>query len=300
MFCLALAVKHIPSSLPPLVLALLTGLNAAAVGLIFLAAYKLTQLTAVDSVTRIVLFSSAAIATCYISPWLFPVLTVSGGIVTFIWDLNHVQNAVRKSQAGIKNFRKSPRQLEGLVDEDLKESSKARGDTFSIEESQLPGPNAQEMHSLSHVGDGRGSPNSHDVGKYEPTASTSRPAESSTLHRRQYPTVERSASEDTPTAPDQPQTTTPINFNLSLTQSLILVGAFVSVLVMLLVLQATLRGASRELKLVTNLFVGGTILFGGGPVVIPLLQVRQWLPISVLRSYSHETSLIQHWEVLLY
>lgn len=82
----AFAVRRIPSTLPPIVFALFTGLNAATVGLVALAAYQLSKKVVTDKPTRLLLFFSAAIASCYDSQWLYPVLMVAGGLTTLIVD----------------------------------------------------------------------------------------------------------------------------------------------------------------------------------------------------------------------
>jgi hypothetical protein len=66
---------------------------------------------------------------------------------------------------------------------------------------------------------------------------------------------------------------TPINFHLSITESIIYVSLFFALLISILVVAGTITNPPRALKLFSNLLTAGTILFGGGPVVIPLLQV---------------------------
>jgi chromate transport protein ChrA len=70
MAVLGVGVSSIPSSIPNIVLALLTGLNAATVGLIALAAFNLSKSTITDKITRLILFGSAAFGICYHAPWV--------------------------------------------------------------------------------------------------------------------------------------------------------------------------------------------------------------------------------------
>ncbi|KAF9513252.1 hypothetical protein BS47DRAFT_1393497 [Hydnum rufescens UP504] len=88
MSALGFAVQKFPNELPQIVLAVLTGINAAgslipteyahavcltrssAVGLIALAAYKLSLTTVTDRITRLLLCLSAAIGLLYTSIWL--------------------------------------------------------------------------------------------------------------------------------------------------------------------------------------------------------------------------------------
>jgi chromate transport protein ChrA len=70
MAILGVGVRSIPSNIPDIVLALLTGLNAAALGLIALAAFNLSKSTITDKLTRLILFGSAAFGICYHAPWV--------------------------------------------------------------------------------------------------------------------------------------------------------------------------------------------------------------------------------------
>jgi len=70
MAVLGVGVRSIPKDIPSIALATLTGLNAATVGLIALAAYNLSKSTITDRITRLVLFSSAAFGICYHAPWV--------------------------------------------------------------------------------------------------------------------------------------------------------------------------------------------------------------------------------------
>jgi chromate transport protein ChrA len=98
---LGAGVAHIPDVLPPLVLALLTGLNAAAVGLIALAAVQLATASATDRLTLLLLWLTAAFGICYHAPWMYPTLIAAGGITTLVWDFRRVwwRTLTRKRQA---------------------------------------------------------------------------------------------------------------------------------------------------------------------------------------------------------
>jgi chromate transport protein ChrA len=86
MAALAVGISRIPDTLPPIVLALLTGLNAAAVGLISLAAFQLAMSSGTDGITRLLLWLSASFGICYHAPWMYPTLIAAGGLSTFVWD----------------------------------------------------------------------------------------------------------------------------------------------------------------------------------------------------------------------
>ena len=113
MAVLGVGVRSIPNNIPDIALALLTGLNAATVGLIALAAFNLSKTTITDKITRFVLFASAAFGICYHAPWvsapfkcmrdafdgihiiftnfhqMYPTLMAVGGITTLVWDNRH-------------------------------------------------------------------------------------------------------------------------------------------------------------------------------------------------------------------
>jgi chromate transport protein ChrA len=74
MAVLGVGVRSIPNNIPDIALALLTGLNAATVGLIALAAFNLSKSTITDKITRFVLFASAAFGICYHAPWVSALL----------------------------------------------------------------------------------------------------------------------------------------------------------------------------------------------------------------------------------
>lgn len=70
MAALGAGVRSFPDTLPPIVYGLLTGLNAAAVGLIALAAYQLSSAAVTDGVTRLTVLASASFGICYHAPWV--------------------------------------------------------------------------------------------------------------------------------------------------------------------------------------------------------------------------------------
>lgn len=76
------------------------GLNAAALGLVCLAAHQLSGKVVTDPATRLLVFFSGAIASCYESQWLYPVLMVAGGLTTFTVDFaQQRRDKARRAQA---------------------------------------------------------------------------------------------------------------------------------------------------------------------------------------------------------
>lgn len=215
MLALGFGVRKIPATLPAVVLAMLSGLNAAAVGLIALAAYKLSSTTATDKVTLAVLFVSGATAVCYESKWLFPVLVVAGGLTTLIWD----------RRAALKRRRDTTREA-------------TRPDTAE----QIPDRTSQDIEMA-------------------PVQNTN---DASTVVQRKPPSV----AEVQP--PSEPKTS--IYFTISLRVAIALLLAFIGLLVSVIVVRGSLHPPPRPLDVFVNFLIAGSIIFGGGPVVVPLLQ----------------------------
>lgn len=86
MYGLSLGVQRIGTTLPSPVYAFLSGLNAATVGGIALAAVQLSRKVITDRLTRAILLSSACAGLCYSAMWYYPTLIFGGGFATLLWD----------------------------------------------------------------------------------------------------------------------------------------------------------------------------------------------------------------------
>src|SRR5579862_7864140 len=86
MYGLALGIARVNESLPEPVYALISGLNAATVGIIALAAVQLAQSAITDRLSRILVFLGATAGMLYNALWYFPVLMLAAGVVTVAWD----------------------------------------------------------------------------------------------------------------------------------------------------------------------------------------------------------------------
>lgn len=117
MFGFGFGVKHISNTLPDIVFALFSGLNAAAVGLIALAAYNLSNKVITDRITRLEVFISAAFATCFDAQWLYPVLMAVGGLVTLVWDSSAPLRFKLKAEIDPVTLRLRSRRVRGSKDE---------------------------------------------------------------------------------------------------------------------------------------------------------------------------------------
>ncbi|KAM0751049.1 hypothetical protein T439DRAFT_380067 [Meredithblackwellia eburnea MCA 4105] len=294
MFSLALAVSHLPASLPPIVLALLTGLNASAVGLILSAATQLSRATAPSKSTKLILFATAGIGVCTQAVWLFPVLTIGGGLITFILDwsvaknletwvrikLGRRQNAALEElglppAVGNAGFTRTVGMSHSLAHDAYPPPSEPAPARITGSATRLPTPppDAYDEHepqkeSSSHP---TGRTQAGSIQSASPSFYALHHPPSATHSLRRRPTSGTSSdapSEPPPLGLDR----TPINFHLSIFQSGLVITLFFTILISILVLRSSLSHPSRALQLFCNFLTAGSILFGGGPVVIPLLQ----------------------------
>lgn len=81
-----IGISYITSSTPIWALRIEQCLSSAAVGLVALAGFRLASNIVKDRLQKILLLISAGLAICYSAPWLYPVLMVFGGVVTYTFD----------------------------------------------------------------------------------------------------------------------------------------------------------------------------------------------------------------------
>ena len=111
MYALAIGISHVSNVLPLPVYALLSGLNAATVGVIAFAAVQLATKAITDPLSRLIVVFSACAGLCYNALWYFPVLMVVGGISTVVWDL-WARNFVGKLKIRWRRWRPEAEDLE--------------------------------------------------------------------------------------------------------------------------------------------------------------------------------------------
>lgn len=93
-----MGIANIDEKLPAPVYALLTGLNAATVGIVALAAVQLSQKAITDKFTRILVFLGGTAGILYSALWYFPVLLVISGISAVVWDYRWAHRLVRMAR----------------------------------------------------------------------------------------------------------------------------------------------------------------------------------------------------------
>ncbi|EGX94422.1 chromate ion transporter [Cordyceps militaris CM01] len=233
MFGLALGVGRIGASLPAPVYALLSGLNAATVGIILLAAVQLSEKIITDKMTRLLVFAGAAAGLLYNALWYFPLLILAGGIVAVVHDFRWLHKSFA---AAVRVIKRTGRRAPG----DQSESRHVEMDGFG-------GGGARPSDVAAN----------HDVVSDEMAGARALPLQ-----------TQEGSDEDARVVPASHQLT------MSWKVGLGIIGLFLVSFVVVMVLRGTANAARASLafRFFANMYLAGTIIFGGGPVVIPLLR----------------------------
>lgn len=243
MYGLSLGVSHIGETLPAPVYALLSGLNAATVGIIALAAVQLAGKAITDKVTRALVFFGGAAGMLYTALWYYPVLMLGAGIVTVVWDYRWLH---RLSRPFWRRQLSPPDGTNEHISADQSSSGQvtaaANGEDIerSIHLRRIPATEQRGMNSAvvePHL---------------STTDSTGPRPESRTTSRIIPPNIQ-------------------LNF-LTWKTGIYIISAFSLTFLAIMLLRSLLKSPPLGLSLFANLYLAGTIIFGGGPVVIPLLR----------------------------
>lgn len=229
MYGLSIGVSNVSETLPRAVYALLSGLNAATVGIIVLAAVELSQKAITDPITRVLVFLAGAAGMMYNALWYFPLLMALAGMATVVHDYRWLHGPVRKVAGVFGKRRTAPREEE----EGVQMEERAGRDT----DSQLPPRDSRDTQG-------------------PPT-----------------PPPERTDDERATSTADEPRIIPPQRrLNMSWKVGLGIVVAFLLSFTVVMVLRGVLPHKPLLYRLFANMYLAGTIIFGGGPVVIPLLR----------------------------
>ncbi|KIX95850.1 uncharacterized protein Z520_08558 [Fonsecaea multimorphosa CBS 102226] len=237
MYGLSLGVQHINTVLPGAAYAFLSGLNSSIVGIVALAAVQLADKAIKDRLSRILVIFGACAGLCYNALWYFPLLILGGGIATAIWD-TRLRQALARWRRRLRERRSRP---EPAVEETGNESSQS----IELTAVQSESSNAVQRRAGASVAQSANAA-SPKLGE----ASTSAPA---TAHAAAPSTDMRS-------------------HGISVPMGLIIIAVFFASFIAIIVTRGLLKSTPRPLDLFANMYLAGTIIFGGGPVVIPLLR----------------------------
>lgn len=240
MYALALGISNVGETLPRAVYALLSGLNSATVGIVALAAVQLSEKAITDPLTRALVFLSAAAGLMYNALWYFPLLMILAGLAAVVHDFRWLHGPMRKIFYLGKKLGRAPRRRNGAVEEGHEQG-------HGVELGHRREGNAERVSSTRPSAENRpGNANNHNHDDH-PNPST---AES---ERRVVPPSHRLA----------------VNWK----SGLLIIVLFLLTFTAIMVLRGTLPNPiPRLFALFANMYLAGTIIFGGGPVVIPLLR----------------------------
>ncbi|KAK4203005.1 chromate transporter-domain-containing protein [Triangularia verruculosa] len=233
MFGLSIGVSSIDENLPRIVYALLSGLNSATVGVIALAAVELSQKAITDPLTRIIVFVTAAAGMLYNALWYFPVLMLVSGVATLVNDYRWIH-----------------RPLAALV------KSLKRKRAAHLEAGR---PNTATARSSHELGSTRS--------QTQPGPSSELPVSEDEANKNERPSG--STAENEPRIVPQE-----LRFNMSWKTGTVIIVSFFLSFIVAMVLRSVLPAPGPPIlyRLFSNMYLAGTIIFGGGPVVIPLLR----------------------------
>lgn len=233
MFGLSLGVTNINQSLPGAAYALLSGINAAVVGVIALATVELSTKAITDELTRFLVFFTASAGVLYNALWYFPVLMAASGLATLVYDFRWLHKPAR-AMVRLVTFWRRRRSApgSGAQQETGAELGVAR------DEQQLSGP----------AGGGD-------------TIGTSQ------ARNESQPGLLASTAEDEPRVIPQA-----LRINISWRTGVAIIALFFVSFLTFMILRGTLATPPLLYRLFANMYLAGTIIFGGGPVVIPLLR----------------------------
>lgn len=263
MFGFGFGVKHISNTLPDVVFALFSGLNAAAVGLIALAGYNLSTKVITDPITRLEVFISAAFATCFDAQWLYPVLMAAGGLVTLLWDWStpirsRLEAKITKSWCQLKRSKRRGKK-DDVVGNQCRDRDVEKGAVIS----------SNSVHDVNTT--------TSEIINNAPVLEPMDPAGPIQLVQQVDSIDVIKTSLDSPAGagdralgPASKHELSPY-FTLSIGKGLLISGSYVAFLVIVIILRATVTRA-RAFDFFVRIMLAGTIIFGGGPVVIPLLR----------------------------
>ena len=238
MYGLSIGVSNIGDTLPRPVYALLSGLNASTVGIILIAAVQLSDKAITDKITHLLVFLGGAAGILYNALWYFPLLIFLTGIATVVHDYRWLHGPIKAVVSVVKNLRRR----------------RPAEETQPVELSQEQSADQDATASSSGAAKQRNKAGTR----------SSRDNDKETL-----PVTENG---DPRTEPEPRIVPPERTLNFSWAFGLGIIVFFLVTFVVIMVLRGVLPVKSLEFSFFANMYLAGTIIFGGGPVVIPLLR----------------------------
>ena len=248
MYGLAVGISRVGSTLPDPVYALLSGLNAATVGIIALAGVRLSERAITDKLTRFLVYLGGALGNLYTALWYYPVLMLGSGLVTMLWDTGYLQ-----ALAGyLKSLLRKPTAKENLIHDIEKASWESNSRSSQGTDKPLPPP--PPIYSV------------YNTSIKKDQFSHPRPAPIPTNRRTTL------SSSDLPLDNNKSSSSSNNLTSMSWKLGSAIILLFFATFITSLALHATTKNPPQSFSLFSSLYLAGTIIFGGGPVVIPLLR----------------------------
>ncbi|KAH6888498.1 chromate transporter-domain-containing protein [Thelonectria olida] len=205
----------------------------------------LSQKAITDTITRVLVFLGATAGMMYNALWYFPLLMFLAGITAVVHDFRWLHGPIKAIVASFR--RKSRRAHDAAVEEAVEMQIQQEAATRNDHQES----NADVSTSIHDQDNHRSSP-------------PNRNDEDTTL-----PATEREAL----TADNEPRMVPEgRRLNVGWKFGLLIILLFLVSFIVVMVLRGTLPNKSRLYSLFANMYLAGTIIFGGGPVVIPLLR----------------------------
>ena len=251
MYGLALGISRVGATMPDPVYPLLSGLNAATVGIIALAAVRLATRAVTDKITRFLVYLSGIMGMLYTAIWYYPVLLVGAGCVTLIWDLRYLHAFAQFIKDLVRRRRK-----QSEISEDVEKRSSTT--LYPSTTTYRPSLELEKPLPALPPTSRNNSPRGARPQSVLPQGSVAPPTTPWSSENPSLPL--KTLKQDIPVMSWQ-------------VGSLIIV-LFVVTFATAIALSALVFKSNRLYSLFSSLYETGTIIVGGGPVVIPLLETN--------------------------
>lgn len=242
MYGLSIGVSNIGDTLPGPVYALLSGLNASTVGIIAVAAVQLSEKAITDKITRLLVLIGGSAGILYNALWYFPLLMFVAGCATVVHDYRWLHGPVK----AIVGFVQNPTNRFRSQEQDSVELSRVQ----SAHRDNNAASNAPSLRTSREQNEAVTRSSRDDNAQSLPIVENAPP--DAELEARVVPS-ERS-----------------LNFSWAFGLSIIVF--FFITFITVMVLRGKLAVRTYLFRFFANMYLAGTIIFGGGPVVIPLLR----------------------------
>lgn len=250
MYGLSVGISRVGNTLPLPVYALISGLNAATVGIIALAAVRLAEKAITDRLTRALVYLGGIMGILYTALWYYPVLMIGAGITTTVWDMRLLHRIARFCKNGMKKPASAEKEVDEIkicnTDEDARSPH-----------GQLPPPIPLNSARESRCTESEIPP----------------PLQLSTQTTLKSPKLQYVCPPLDLEKSDPHPLESPSDFPcMSWKFGTWVLVFFLFTFIITIVLHIIIPNAHRGFSLFADLYLAGTIIFGGGPVVIPLLR----------------------------